>query len=60
MSLQSYIQETRSEFKHVKWLTPTETWQYAALVVAISVAVAAFLALCDYLFITLLGYLLIG
>lgn len=41
------------------WLSAETTWQYTALVIGISIALSLFLALCDYLFITLLGLLLV-
>lgn len=45
----SYVKESQAELKKVTWPTKRETLVYTTLVIAISVAVAAFLALADYL-----------
>ena len=50
MSLQQYVSETKSEMKHVSWPTRNQTIVFTVLVIAISIAVAAYLGLFDYLF----------
>ena len=45
-----YIKESIAELKKVNWPTKKQTTNYSLLVIGISVAVAAFLGLCDYLF----------
>jgi preprotein translocase subunit SecE len=54
MKISEYIKETRSEMSHVTWPTRSQAINYALLVVAISIVVAAFLGLCDYVFSHLL------
>lgn len=48
--LSNYIRETREEIKHVTWPTRKQTLIFMGLVIAVSVAVSAYLGLFDYLF----------
>ena len=50
MGLGQYLKETRSELRHVAWPTRTQTIVFAALVIAISLAVAAYLGFLDFVF----------
>ncbi|MDD3285822.1 MAG: preprotein translocase subunit SecE [Patescibacteria group bacterium] len=43
-----YFQESLEEMKKVTWPTKKETYNYTVLVIAISLAVAAFLGILDY------------
>lgn len=45
-----YLKDTRSELNHVAWPTQAQTIVYTLMVVAVSVAVALYLGLFDYLF----------
>jgi len=45
-----YLRDTRAEMKQVRWPTQYQTFVYAALVIAISAVVAAFLGAFDYVF----------
>ncbi len=45
-----YIKETKGELKHVNWPTRKQTLYYTLIVVVLSVIVAYFLGLFDYLF----------
>lgn len=45
-----YLQESLEEMKKVTWPTKKETSNYTWLVIAISLAVAAFLGILDYIF----------
>lgn len=45
-----YIKETRAEMKHVNWPTRKQAIAFTAIVVGISVGVAIFLGIFDYLF----------
>jgi len=45
-----YITETRGELKRVTWPTRAQTVGYTILVILISVFVALFLGLFDYIF----------
>jgi preprotein translocase subunit SecE len=58
MSIKSYINETRSEFKHVTWPTRRQAIAYTVAVIVISVVVAYFLGAFDKLFQLGLGKLL--
>ena len=58
MSITTYIQETRAEFKHVKWPTRAQAVSYTLLVIGISVLVSVFLFGFDLGFIKILGLLI--
>jgi preprotein translocase subunit SecE len=48
--LSNYIIETRGELKHVTWPTRHQALAYTIVVILISVFVALFLGLFDYIF----------
>lgn len=48
--LTNYLKESVIEMKKVTWPTKKETYNYTLLVIGISIAVALFLGLLDYLF----------
>jgi len=48
--LGQYLKDTQGELRHVAWPTRTQTIVYTILVFAISVFVALYLGLFDYLF----------
>ncbi|MBI3638135.1 preprotein translocase subunit SecE [Candidatus Wolfebacteria bacterium] len=50
----SYIQESRQEFGRVNWPTKQETIRLTLIVIGISIGVAAFLGLLDFIFSYLL------
>jgi len=55
MKIVEYIKETRGELKHVSWPTRKQALVFTAIVVALSLLVAAFLGLFDFLFTELLA-----
>jgi preprotein translocase SecE subunit len=48
--LSNYIAETKEEMKHVSWPTRKQTIMFTLLVILISVGVAAYLGVFDFLF----------
>jgi preprotein translocase SecE subunit len=52
MSILQYLKDTRGELRHVAWPTQTQTIVYTALVIALSILVAAYLGFFDYVFTT--------
>jgi preprotein translocase subunit SecE len=50
MGLANYIKETRAELKHVSWPTRSQAIAYTIIVIVISLGLALFLGLCDYVF----------
>lgn len=46
----NYIKDTRAELSHVAWPTRRQTTALTIVVIAVSIALAAFLGLFDYLF----------
>ena len=45
-----YIKDVRAELKHVSWPTRSQTIMYTVVVIAISLATAAYLGVLDYFF----------
>lgn len=52
MSFLQYLKDTRGELRHVAWPTRAQTIVYTALVMALSIVVAVYLGVFDYLFTT--------
>lgn len=48
--LTTYIKESIEEMKKVTWPTKKETYHYTLLIIGISLGVALFLGLLDYIF----------
>ncbi len=48
--LTNYIRESVQEMKKVTWPTKKETYNYTLLVIGVSIGVAAFLGILDYIF----------
>ncbi len=46
----TYLKETRTELKHVSWLSRRQTLIYTLIVVAISLGVAIYSGALDYVF----------
>lgn len=54
----NYLRDTRAEMDHVSWPTREQALIYTALVIAISAVVALYTAGFDYLFSTLLNFVI--
>jgi len=54
-SITEYLKETRTELKHVIWPSRSQTFYYTLIVIVLSVVVAYYLGVFDYLFSLLLG-----
>jgi len=54
-----FLREARSEFKKVTWPTKKDTTRYTLIVVVLSLAVAFFLGLWDFVFTWLLNRFII-
>ena len=50
MSIGQYLKDTQGELRHVAWPTRTQTIVYTILVALLSVGVALYLGLFDFLF----------
>lgn len=50
MGFIQYIKDTRNELRHVAWPTRTQTTVFTAFVIVLSVTVALYLGLFDFLF----------
>lgn len=57
MSIGQYIKDTQGELRHVAWPTRTQTVVYTILVSVLSIVVALYLGLFDYVFTTSLARL---
>ncbi len=58
MGLGTFLKETQAELKHVSWLTRRQTVIYTAIVIGISLGIAAYLGALDYVFSKALQFLL--
>ncbi len=56
--ISTYIKESLAEMKKVTWPTKKETQQYSILVLVISIVVALYLGLLDYIFNIILEIIL--
>lgn len=54
--LGNYLRDTAAEMKHVSWPTQTQAMVYTALVIGVCAVMALFLGAFDYVFTTLLNY----
>lgn len=54
----AYLAGTQQEFKLIKWPTWAETRQLTIVVIGLSIVVAVFLGIFDYLFTTGLGQII--
>jgi len=50
MSIASYIKDTRGELKHVTWPSKKQVIAFTAIVIVLSLLLAFFLGLFDYIF----------
>jgi len=48
--IKEFFKEVFVEMKRVSWLSNKDVWRYTAIVLGITIAVAAFLGGLDYLF----------
>ncbi|MBI2023808.1 preprotein translocase subunit SecE [Candidatus Giovannonibacteria bacterium] len=51
----NYFKETRQELKHVNWPSRDNTVRFTVLVIAVSIVIAIFLGLLDFIFQYLLN-----
>jgi preprotein translocase subunit SecE len=58
MRLFKYIKETKSELKHVSWPTRKQATNYTVLVIIISLFIAAYLGVFDYIFTKLVEFII--
>ena len=59
MRFLQYVKDTKSEMSHVSWPTKKQTVIYTAIVIGISLFVAMYLGLFDYVFSGLLDVLIL-
>lgn len=53
----TYFKEVRSEMKHVSWPSRRLTLMYTGVVIGVSLAVAVYLGLLDYIFTAAIQHL---
>ncbi|HEY4475246.1 MAG TPA: preprotein translocase subunit SecE [Candidatus Paceibacterota bacterium] len=58
--IKSFFQEARQEFNRINWPTFRETRRLTYIVIGLSLAVALFLGVLDFVFTTLLDRFLIS
>lgn len=52
--IKTFLSESRQELKRVNWPRREETTRYTVFVVVLSVGLAAFLGILDYLFVQII------
>ncbi len=55
----TFLKESYREFRRVNWPTQKETVRFTVVVIVISLAVAAYLGLLDYIFVGILERLVL-
>lgn len=55
MGLVDYIKETRAEAQKVSWPTPKQTTMLSVVVIIVSVLVAVYLGIFDFIFTRILS-----
>ncbi len=55
--IKNFFNESRTEIRHVNWPTRDEAIRLTAVVIGLSLVLAAFLGLSDYAFTSLVKYL---
>ena len=58
MKIAEFLKDVRVELKKVSWPSREETTKLTGVVILVSVIIASFLGLLDFIFITLLNKLL--
>ncbi len=58
--IKKFFLESRQELRHVNWPTRAEAMRLTAIVIGISLGLAAFLGLFDYIFTNALKHLILG
>lgn len=58
MGLGEYIKETRGELKHVSWPTRPQAIAFTVVVIMISLGLAIYLGLLDYIFSRGIAYII--
>lgn len=53
-----YLQETKTELKHVIWPSRSQTFYYTLIVIVLSVLIAYYLGIFDFIFSKGLGKIL--
>lgn len=59
MKIVEYIKDTKGEMKHVSWPTRKQAVVFTAIVIALSLFVASFLGLFDFIFTKILAFFLV-
>ncbi len=50
MKVTEYLKETKTELKHVIWPTRSQTFYYTLIIIVLSVVVAYYLGIFDFIF----------
>ena len=50
MKITEYLKETKIELKHVIWPSRSQTFYYTLIIIVLSVAVAYYLGIFDFIF----------
>ncbi|MDA8611437.1 preprotein translocase subunit SecE [Candidatus Pacebacteria bacterium] len=58
MGIINYIRETKGEMKHISWPTRRQTTVFTIIIVIVSLFIAAYLGLFDWIFTGILEQIL--
>ncbi len=58
MSILSHIRESKAEMKHVKWPARKQVISYTAIVIALSLFIAAYVGALDVFFSKILAFII--
>lgn len=53
-----FLGEVKQELKHVSWPTKSQAWGYTILVVLISIVIAVYLGVFDWIFTKIISLLI--
>jgi preprotein translocase subunit SecE len=57
-SIPNFLKEVKSELTKVTWLSRQQTLRLTAIVIAVSVVVASFISVLDFIFTKIMGFLI--
>lgn len=60
MNIKNFLEETKTEFRHINWPSKKEGWKLTLIVIFFSIALSLFLSIFDNGFMFLLKRFILG
>ncbi|MCX7589419.1 MAG: preprotein translocase subunit SecE [bacterium] len=60
MNIKNFLEDTKTEFRHINWPSKKEGWRLTLIVILFSIGISLFLAIFDNTFIFLLKRFILG